>query len=706
VIRLNSDRLKWATVPGIDESSLIRDITSIDNGLIGVTTVDRTAVYRSDGRLIASSPDAGYRFARTRDGTIWIDRDNGINRLVLQGNRLSFEPQTTDSTVAYDLHYDPVRDILWATQGRAVLYRKDGNWKRITHEDGLLDLVCNSIDVAPNGDVWVGYSGAAYAVIYNPDLSHPLIRNYTRELNDVAANNGTLYIRADAGGRIWRGSNVLSVATPASAMAGDWIHLGPDDGVGYIPNSAGFIADPDGSVWFATEEGIVHFSPPQDFATNFPVPPLFVSGISIGTGAPILNGVTQNVTRGQPLTAYLGSLQFDRRSILHFSYRVLPEQPAWKSTSSSVLYLGALGWGKHVLQVRSQLGSGSWSDIVQEPLTVPWPVWLTWPVVTGYLAIASGSAFAWRRWIRGRKDRRKRAFPELAEWRLAALSPELQQLDGALLGERFEVGRVLARGGFAIVAEGHDLQQNGIQCAIKIFRQELADKEWMERRFQQELRALKEISHPNVVRTYGSGTLPTGGLFLVMEFIDGKTLREVLEEGRLAPCQIGSYLRQAGMALDAIHGHGIYHRDLKSENIMIRATAVHGQELVLIDFSIAIVKDPDETLHGLSRAAGTIYYMAPEQAIGYAVSATDIYSLAKVLIEMLTGERLSTLLPDASLDLPDRVRELLYRLPVGLSHGSIDLIARALAFDPGQRPTEAGHFAAVIADDIESRFAD
>ena len=208
--------------------------------------------------------------------------------------------------------------------------------------------------------------------------------------------------------------------------------------------------------------------------------------------------------------------------------------------------------------------------------------------------------------------------------------------------------------------------------------------------------------HPNVVRIFGSGALPGDTLYLAMEFIDGATLREVLEASKLDPWQVGSYLRQAGRALDEIHAHSICHRDLKPENLMIRTSAVPGQELVLIDFSIAIVKDPDETLHGLSRAAGTIYYMAPEQAIGYADPSTDIYSLAKILIEMLTGKRLSTLLPDASMDLPDRVRELLSHLSLGLSSASIELIASALIFDPAHRPKNAGLFADQIADDLES----
>jgi eukaryotic-like serine/threonine-protein kinase len=185
-----------------------------------------------------------------------------------------------------------------------------------------------------------------------------------------------------------------------------------------------------------------------------------------------------------------------------------------------------------------------------------------------------------------------------------------------------------------------------------------------------------------------------------MEFIEGGTLRHLLEAGALSPERAGSFLRQAAGALAQIHARGIYHRDLKPENLMIRTGSLAGEELVLIDFSIAIVKEPDQTIHGLSRAAGTIYYMAPEQAIGFALPASDIYSLAKILLEMLTGQRLSTLLPDAALDLPERVRELAGGLPVRFSEESIDLLGAALEFDPLRRPADAQSFAEPIVRDL------
>jgi len=185
-----------------------------------------------------------------------------------------------------------------------------------------------------------------------------------------------------------------------------------------------------------------------------------------------------------------------------------------------------------------------------------------------------------------------------------------------------------------------------------------------------------------------------------MEFIRGCTLREVLDAGPIPPARTAVLLRQASEALEQIHSNGIYHRDMKPENLMLREGAPAGAELVLIDFSIAIVKAPDQTIHGLTRAAGTIYYMAPEQAVGFATPASDVYSLAKVTLEMLTGKRLSALLPNASMDLPDRVREMVRGMEIPLSAESVDLLGAALEFDPLRRPQTAGEFSRPLVRDL------
>jgi len=187
-----------------------------------------------------------------------------------------------------------------------------------------------------------------------------------------------------------------------------------------------------------------------------------------------------------------------------------------------------------------------------------------------------------------------------------------------------------------------------------------------------------------------------------MEYIEGRSLREVLAGGALDPFRTARILEQLAGALDAIHAEGIWHRDVKPENVIIRQAGTPEEAAILIDFSIAIVKDANETLYGLSRAAGTFDYMAPEQAVGYAQSSSDVYSLAKLTIELLTGQQLKELLPDATFDLPVRVRELAETWDLPLSQESLGVLAAAVEFDPLRRPATPGAFARPLVRDLGS----
>jgi hypothetical protein len=704
---LSPDRSRWNVLPGTAELNGTSFLSVGPDETIFSISPRGLAQIRFDGAIVARTGyvDGGLAVAMTKDREVFLGggvngNGNGISRVLRHGNRLILKPEDVPKAQSRDLEYDAKRDTLWACDGKDLLFRKDRTWHRITAQDGLLDFDCHLVAVEPNGDVWLGYLHTPFSLIKDPQSGHPVIRNYTDEVNELVSNRANLFFDVDRRGWVWRGSNVDYVASSAAAEAGDWLRFDQQDGL--PAGTAGFhsfFSDDDGSIWSTVDATVFHFSPDDGFATKFPAPSVFVSAFSIGSGKPQLAETIAKFPNRQEIVAHIGSLQFDRRNAVRLRYRILPEQTGWQSTPDFDIPLGKLGWGNHTLEVEGQVSTGPWSDTTTKSFEVLKPFWLTWPALLGLvLAGGLGTTGAYR-WRKRRRDLAARTLPALAEWRVAALSPELFQLDGTVLDSRFEVGRMLARGGFATVAEGRDLAQDGRSCAIKIFRQDLMDNEWMSKRFQQEVRALENIQHPNVVRIFGHGTTPGGAFYLVMEFVDGETLRERLEQGRLSPQETADYLRQTGSALEEIHAHGICHRDLKPENLMIRAG---NAEIVLIDFSIAIVQDPDQTLHGLSRAAGTLYYMAPEQSIGFADSSTDIYSLTKIVIEMLTGKRLSELLPDAALDLPDRVRELLASLNLDLSSHSIELMSSALEFDPSRRPKDAQRFSNQIAMDLGS----
>ncbi|MEI9977627.1 MAG: protein kinase [Edaphobacter sp.] len=704
---LDPNSRQWSLLPGTEAFGTVMALAPGHGDTVyAAATGHGVSQLTPEGEIVASSSTEhrGLSLGTDTEGQLWLG-GKGIYRVAKRGRllNLALENLGVDSVMAIKL--DAAHETLWACNWQELLAHRNGSWRHLTVKDGLDGLrtnFCQTLAVHPDGDVWVSYAGLAqFSVLKNATSSRLTVRDY-KSGGDIGDAH-TSFLDVDSRGWLWRGSDADYVASEKAAEAGDWLRLSSQDGIP-IPggNANAFFGDPDGSVWFGSANTIVHFKPPDGFATQFPTPEIFISGFSVGKAAPMPAEMTSGIPHGQDLVVHIGSLQFDRRNALRLRYRLLPEQSSWQQGRSLDLHLGKLGWGRHTLQVQAQLSTGSWSKVSERKFTVLRPVWLSWPALGGFAAALGVAIASVRRWRKTLRERAGKMLPELAEWRLEALSPELYKLKGKRLDHRFEVGQLLARGGFANVFEGRDLQQGGMACAIKIFRQELLDKEWMERRFQQEVAALERVHHSNVVEIYGSGRIPDDAFYLVMEFIEGTTLRNRLEEIRLAPKQIAEYMRQAGSALQAIHAQDICHRDLKPENMMIRSRYSRSDELVLIDFSIAIVKDPDETMHGLSRAAGTLHYMAPEQAIGYADGSSDIYSLAKILIEMLAGKRLSLLLPDAAMDLPERVRELLGGLPVRLPPASIDMIALALEFDPMRRPKDAYEFGARIAEDLEA----
>jgi serine/threonine protein kinase len=347
------------------------------------------------------------------------------------------------------------------------------------------------------------------------------------------------------------------------------------------------------------------------------------------------------------------------------------------------------------------MASGPWSAVTNKPFLVEAPLWWRWQWLAATIGTVLALVAIWFGWHRRMAVQTGTALPDLTEWRMTALEPDVYDIVGKALDERYEVGAVIARGGFGAVLDAYDRDQQR-RCAIKVFRQDEATDAHVNRALLREVTALERIHHHNVVQIYGHGVTPGGAPYLVMEFVEGSTLRRVLEAGALPPERIANLLLQAGDALGHLHAERIYHRDVKPENIMLRPGPSGRSDLVLIDFSIAIIKDPNVTIHGLSKAAGSVEYMAPEQLIGYVDEASDIYSLARIVIEMMTGKRVALLLPDASLDLPLRARELLQKLPLNLSDASLDVLSTALDYHPARRPRDAAQFARRIAADLTS----
>ncbi|GAA3343920.1 Stk1 family PASTA domain-containing Ser/Thr kinase [Amorphoplanes nipponensis] len=208
-----------------------------------------------------------------------------------------------------------------------------------------------------------------------------------------------------------------------------------------------------------------------------------------------------------------------------------------------------------------------------------------------------------------------------------------------LLGGRYQVGELLGYGGMAEVHKGRDLRL-GRDVAIKMLRTDLARDATFQERFRREAQNSAALNHPAIVAVYDTGeeVSSTGEKlpFIVMEFVGGRTLKEVLAaEQRIQPRRALEIIADICAALEFSHRHGIIHRDIKPGNVMITP---NGQVKVM-DFGIArALASGATTMTQTSAVIGTAQYLSPEQARGESVDArSDVYAAGCVLFELLVG---------------------------------------------------------------------
>lgn len=255
----------------------------------------------------------------------------------------------------------------------------------------------------------------------------------------------------------------------------------------------------------------------------------------------------------------------------------------------------------------------------------------------------------------------------------------------ALLKNRYRVRNVLGEGGFGRVYRALDEELEGREVVVKTLRSEHSHASaaaWFGKRFLQEKQALARVDHSSVVGVLDAGEGPGGVPFLVMQYVRGSTLRAILSSGPLDHARVWRLTAQLAGGLDAAHAVHVLHRDVKPENVIVRDAGTADEVAVLIDFGIART-DPEGAQGTTAFVAGSPPYMAPEQVLGRAVPASDQYSLALLVFELLTGTRLPE--RDTSGKPAEAVAGLLEQSCPRLPASSARALTRALAPDPSDR---------------------
>ena len=253
---------------------------------------------------------------------------------------------------------------------------------------------------------------------------------------------------------------------------------------------------------------------------------------------------------------------------------------------------------------------------------------------------------------------------------------------GKKLDGRYEITELIGEGGMADVYRATDTVDHKT-VAVKILKKEFAENEEFLRRFRNESKAIAVLSHPNIVKVYDVG-FSDRIQFIVMEYIDGITLNEYMEqEGPLNWKDAVHFILQILRALQHAHSKGIVHRDIKPQNIMM----LKDGTIKVMDFGIAKFAR-EEAKDTSDKAIGTVHYISPEQARGADTDAkSDIYSVGVMLYEMMTGKKpfdsdkpvsIAVMHMQAEIPLPHTVRE---DIPTGLE----EIILKAMQKDPHDR---------------------
>lgn len=279
-------------------------------------------------------------------------------------------------------------------------------------------------------------------------------------------------------------------------------------------------------------------------------------------------------------------------------------------------------------------------------------------------------------------------------------------LIGRKLDGRYEVLGRLGEGGAGVVYRGRQVHL-GRLVAVKVLHEDTAARPEWRRRFEREARALSALAHPNIVPVTDSG-VDRGVPFLVMELLQGKTLKDLIKEGPLPLGRALDIARQTLRGLAFAHGKGIVHRDLKPANVFLQALPDQADHVRLLDFGMVkfLEGSSSRTMAELTRAGatlGTPAYMSPEQVKGAPADArTDVYAAGALLFELLTSRR--PFLADSregylGAHLTEPVPSLA-RLRPGLPRAPLfqAVIGRAMAKKPGERFKDADAMLAALED--------
>jgi ligand-binding sensor domain-containing protein len=657
-------------------------------------------------------PDAYREIVRDGKGRLWVGHKRELLRVEGQPGELRLKrealPEVDEGMAqAVDLEVD-ASGRLWAGYGEGIaVLEDDGRWQRITTSRPL--TLIRSFALAPTA-FWVAYRQAGA-------FSQVVQSRQAWMVTAMGTNAGytppdTHFIKRDSRGWIWRGSpEGVHISDGSRVEPDDWINIGLSNGLATDQTDQyGFFEDSDGAVWIAGAEGVSRLQPNEAwFQAPLSVPPprvtrLEADGREFQFPSAIPNELPAGTTNVRLDFGGLHAPWFRKRPL---RYRLLPVAPEWQFSKDGTVKFAELRGQSYAFEA-AYAGTGpaevsSFAFRIGAP-----PAQISWLWLIG-MALGAGTLFPVIRFVPWfdkpkfrlqkalfllRRRYGRRARESSSGGALAAPDRSGETLEG-----RYLLSRIISHGGFSSVYEARDLAHGSQRVAVKVlYGQEDAEDKTRDR-FAYEVAALRSVDHPCVVRILNSWIGPDGEPCLAMPFLDGETLRAALNAGPFRRDRVARIVRDLGAALSEVHACGIVHRDLKPENIILLEPGTARERPVIVDFGTAGLRNGGRRLAATTLMAGSFHYMAPERLTGHYSAATDVFSLAVMVLEMLTGKRLGDLnvmVSDAAFE-SELEKTLRARNGKILAASLTALLSPGFHAEPSRRPSPVAEWTERIA---------
>jgi ligand-binding sensor domain-containing protein/tRNA A-37 threonylcarbamoyl transferase component Bud32 len=615
-----------------------------------------------------------------RDGYLWLGYENeGLSR----SEGTSEDPGSWlharhDPLDSQSLNHNFVRCFYQDPHGRIWVGTLKGGLSRLEHfEPGtrsrfytypiaendpraLNHQDIRSITGANDGALWIATFGGG------ANRLDPETGRFSRLTTREGLSNDFVYaVLEDAQNHLWistnRGVNQVNPTT------GEVTHFGVQHGLQSDEfNTGAYLHDRSGDFYFGGVNGLNRFRPEALLAEmardrSFVPPVVLTRFLKLGETIPVPNQGDLRLAHDDKYVAFdMALLDYRNPRKNRFRYQLVGFSDTWiDNENRHFVSFTNLDPGSYILRFQGANHTGIWHEGAPLSLIVAKPFWQTW-------------------WFR--------ALMVLALGLIVLLSFQVRKFYRAYRGvtyiAHFKILKTLGKGGAGVVYLAWDRYAKQ-RIALKVLHPDLEDAHDGVRRFLQEAEIGSRLDHPHIVRITEAGNHKQTR-YLCMEYLEGQTLKEVLEkEGALTPQKIFSFGAMILDGLEAIHAQGVVHRDLKAANMMVLPDGT----LKIMDFGLARVSSLT-TAENRHQLMGTLAYMSPEQTLGKGVDArADIYAFGSLLHEMLYG-----ILPFTG----EHEMELIYAIhnepPRGLkTRKESDLLplerlmAKCLAKEPGDR---------------------